>query len=152
MEVFNVFAEDWEYEFERPGRSFKDTPLADRLGEGLLGASLYEIAPREGFWPYHYHHANEELLVVLAGTPTLRVPEGERRLQPGDCVLFPCGPDGAHTLRNDSDEAARLLIFSTVISPEVVTYPDSGKVGARSEWMRLNFKEESAVDYWEGED
>ena len=153
MELFNVFDnEDWEYEYERPGRSFKDTPIGPRLGAELLGASLYEVAPGLGFWPYHFHHSNEELLIVLAGTPTLRAPDGERTLEPGDCVLFPRGPEGAHTLRNDSDEPARFLIFSTLLSPEIITYPDSGKIGARSEWTRGNFVEESAVDYWEGED
>lgn len=35
------------------------------------------------------------MLVVVAGTPTLRAPEGERELATGDCVLFPDGPDGA---------------------------------------------------------
>lgn len=149
---FNVFGEEWAYEFDRPGRKFKDTPLQERLGGKLMGASLYELAPREGFWPYHYHHANEELLVVLSGAPTLRAPDGERALEPGDCVLFPRGPDGAHTLRNDTDEPARVLIFSTVVEPELITYPDSGKVGARSEWTRENFKEGSGVDYWEGEE
>ena len=149
--TFNVFADDWEYEFDRPGRSFRDTPIAPRLGAELLGASLYELPPGERLWPYHFHHGNEELLVVLAGTPTLREPGGERPLEPGDCVLFPRGPDGAHALRNETGEPARFLIFSTLLAPEIVTYPDSGKVGARSEWTRGNFLEQSSVDYWEGE-
>jgi uncharacterized cupin superfamily protein len=152
VRVFNVFGEDWEYEHERPGRVFKDTPMRPRLGAEQLGASLYEVPPRTAFWPYHFHHGNEELLIVLAGTPTLREPVGERTLEPGDCVLFSRGPDGSHTLRNDSGEPARFVMFSTLIWPEIVTYPDSGKVGPRSEWTRLNFKEETAVDYWEGED
>lgn len=149
MESFNVSGDDWE--FERPGRRFKDTPIGPRLGAELLGGSLYELEPGQRAWPYHWHHGNEELLVVLTGRPTLRGPDGERTLEPGESVLFPRGPEGANALRNDGDEPTRFLIFSTLISPEIVTYPDSGKIGARSPWARSNFPEESAVDYWEGE-
>ena len=41
---------------------------------------------------------------MLHGEPTLREPSGERRLVPGDVVVFRCGEDGAHQLRNDTDE------------------------------------------------
>lgn len=61
---------------------------------------LYELAPGETTFPYHYELGNDELLVVVAGRPTLRDPDGERELQPGDCVLFPSGPTGAHQLTN----------------------------------------------------
>lgn len=152
MPVFNVFGDEWDTEVERPGGSFKDTPIGPRVGAELLGGSLYELPPGSKGWPYHWHHANEELLVVLSGTPTLRAPDGERTLEPGDCVLFPHGPEGAHSVNNDSEQPARFLIFSTLVSPEIVTYPDSGKVGARSEWTRGTFREESAVGYWEGEE
>ena len=53
------------------------------------------------------------------GSPTLRSPEGERELAPGDTVLFRRGPDGAHQLRNDAGAPARVLIVSTLIGPEV---------------------------------
>lgn len=151
MRVFNVFGDDWETEVERPGGRFKDTPIGPRVGAERLGASLYELGPGERGWPYHWHHGNEELLIVLRGRPTLRSPDGERELEPGDCVLFPRGPEGAHTVRNDGDEPARFLVFSTLIAPEMVNYPDSGKLGARSRFGKGLFRDESTVDYWEGE-
>jgi uncharacterized cupin superfamily protein len=148
---FNVFGEEWDSEVERPGGSFRDTPIGPRVGAERLGGSVYELPSHGKGWPYHWHHANEELLVVLAGTPTLRAPDGERVLEPGDCVLFPRGPDGAHTVHNHSDRPARFVMFSSLVSPELVTYPDSGKLGARSRFGRGLFREESTVDYWEGE-
>jgi uncharacterized cupin superfamily protein len=151
VRVFNVFGEDWETEVERPGGRFKDTPIGPRIGGERLGASLYELGPGERGWPYHWHHGNEELLIVLRGRPTLRAPDGERELESGDCVHFPRGPDGAHTVRNDRDEPARFLIFSTLIAPEMLTYPDSGKLGARSPFGRGLFLEDTNVDYWAGE-
>lgn len=153
MDVFNLFGNDWNDEaVERPGGTFKDAWVGDRLGSELLGGSLYEVPARGRAWPYHYHHGNEELLVVVAGTPTVRTPEGERVLEPGDCLLFPRGPDGAHTFWNDSDEPARVLMMSTRFWPEVVSYPDSRKLGASSQFGRGRFLEQDQVEYWEGEE
>ena len=153
MDVFNVFGDEWNTEHQRPdGGSFKDAWIGARLGSSLLGGSLYELPPHGKGWPYHYHHGNEELLIVVSGTPTLREPDGERVLEPGDCILFPRGPDGAHTFWNDSDEPARVLMMSTLTTPEVVTYPDSGKLGASSPFGRGLFRQDTTVEYWEGED
>jgi uncharacterized cupin superfamily protein len=66
---------------------------------------------------------------VLAGTPTLRTPDGERVLGPWDIAWFPRGPAGTHGLRNDSDHPARIVFFSTVSDPEVAVYPDDDKIG-----------------------
>ena len=68
---------------------------------------------------------------MLTGTPTLRDPDGEHELEPGDLVCFPPGPEGAHKVTNRSDGVARCLIFSTMPKPEIsiCVYPDSDKVG-----------------------
>ena len=67
--------------------------------------------------------------MVIAGTPTLRTPEGERVLGPWDVAWFVRGPAGAHGFRNDTDEAARVVFFSTVSDPELAAYPEEDKVG-----------------------
>ena len=76
--------------------------------------------------PVPFHHANEELLIVLSGTPELRTPAGLRELQPGEVVSFPCGHEGAHRLRNASSEPCRLLFISEINFPDIVSYPDTG--------------------------
>ena len=76
---------------------------ASALGGDLIGCSLYDVDPDNQLWPYHYHWNNEEWLIVVAGTPTLRPPEGERELRAGDAVGFVEGEAGAHTLINCSD-------------------------------------------------
>ena len=153
----NLFGDEWEDGRDRPGWRWKWLPVGRRLGAKELGASLYELEPGQKTFPYHFHYAQEEWLVVLRGEPTLRDSDGERRLAPGDCVLFPRGPDGAHQVRNDTDEPVRLLMLSTLAEVEVAVYPDSGKVGAfvrmaGAEPYRLMVREESAVDYFEGEE
>ena len=153
MDVFNVFGDVWEdEEISRPGGSFREAWVGVRLGADLLGGSLYELPSHGKGWPYHFHHGNAELLIVVAGTPTLRAPDGERVLKPGACVLFPRGPGGAHTFWNDSAEPVRVLMMSTVLAPEIVTYPDSKKISASSPFGGGRFLESSAVEYWEGEE
>jgi len=66
---------------------------------------------------------------VIAGAPTLRTPGGERVLGPWDIAWFRRGPTGTHGLRNDADEPARVVFFSTVSDPELAVYPDEDKVG-----------------------
>jgi len=100
-------------------------------GAPLLGASLYELE-RGDFNIYHAHHGSEELLIVLRGRPTLRTPAGERQLDEGEVVHFPTGPDGAHGIRNDTDEIVRYIVAGIRQSPEVIEYPDLQKVTGQS--------------------
>jgi uncharacterized cupin superfamily protein len=101
----------------------------------MWGATVYELAPgKEG--PYHWHYGEEEWLIVLAGMPTLRTPEGERVLRAWDAAVFPRGETGAHQIRNDSDQPVRAVFFSTVSDPEVVVYPDEGRTGVIAGWTR----------------
>ena len=89
---------------ERAGYAWRRKRVA---GEHL-GAGLIELPPGQSTFPYHYEIGNDELVVVVSGTPTLRAPDGERELGPGDCILFPSGPDGAHKLTNRSDDLVRV--------------------------------------------
>ena len=125
-----------------------------RLAGDNLGASLYELPPAQRTFPYHYEIGNDEMLVVVTGHPTLRTPDGERELRPGDCVLFPSGPRGAHQVINRSGESVRVLLACNFSLPRAAVQPDSGKMMIRwgsaadeSRWFRLD----EEADYWEGE-
>ena len=104
------------------------TRVGTSLGATRTGLSVYELPPGQAVSPYHYEDPEEEWLLVVAGTPTLRHPGGEDQLQPLDIVFFPAGPAGAHLVRNDSDETARVAMFSSVTAVGVVVYPDSDMI------------------------
>lgn len=125
----NVYGSDWDAHEDHPGYEWDRMRLARRLGGELLGASVYSLGPGQKSFPYHFHHANEELLIVLEGTVTVRSPEGEEVASRGDSILFKRGPEGAHQVINASGERSRILMISTMIQPEVAEYPDAGKVG-----------------------
>jgi uncharacterized cupin superfamily protein len=130
-----------------PGFRTRYRQLGPLLGGELLGGTVYEFDPGERNGPYHYEIGNEECVLVLAGMPTLRHPEGRDVLAVGDMVFFPDGPGGAHQLVNESPEVTRVLILSTMREPYGCAYPDSGKVSTFGGVFRIA----DAVDYWEGE-
>jgi uncharacterized cupin superfamily protein len=99
------------------------------LGATSTGLSVYELPPGEAISPYHYENPAEEWLLVVAGTPTLRHPGGEEKLEPLDIVFFPSGPAGAHLVRNNSESTARVAMFSSnTAAVGAVVYPDSNMV------------------------
>ncbi len=150
----NVFDEEWdETPYPTPSGWEQRTKALVPRGHAL-GIRLYELPPGQTQVLYHFHHGNEEAVVVLRGQPSVRTPAGERVLEPGEVVFFPSGPDGAHQLFNAGDEPARYLIAANHASPEVVEYPDSGKVLALSKLGPLwsMHRRDDAVDYFDGEE
>jgi uncharacterized cupin superfamily protein len=132
VQTFNLYdGGDWDSEHDRDGDRHRATAFGKRLGADFLGGSLYELPPGEKTWPYHYEQGCEELLVVT-GTPTLRSPDGEQALEPGDVAVFPEGTAGAHQVINKT-EPVRVGLFSSKSPLAVVHYPDGGKVGIWTE-------------------
>ena len=154
MDVFNLHRDEWDRVEEREGWRSRDAWVGARLGAELIGGSLYELEPGDRLWPYHTHHANEEWLIVVRGTPTLRTPDGEQELREGDVACFRRGPDGAHQVSNRTASPVRVLMLSTLLAPEIVEYLDTGKMGTRdARGNRLTLSRPGpSADYWDGED
>jgi len=149
----NIESPEWEAEL--PG--LRGVRVGAAAGAEQLGATLYEVDPGGRVSPLHIHHANEEMLFVISGRPTLRTTDNERELEPGEVVAFLSGRRGAHQVLNRSDAPARVLIVSTMRYPEVVEHPDSNKVVAmtaradETASMFLAFRRDDAVPVTEGE-
>jgi uncharacterized cupin superfamily protein len=110
-------------------------PLYDshgaRLARGTaakkLGASYEVLEPGKRGCPYHLHHAQEELFVILEGAGTLRVAGEYLPIKAGDVIFIPPGADYPHQIINTSEAHLKYLSISTRESPEIAEYPDSGK-------------------------
>jgi uncharacterized cupin superfamily protein len=147
---FNVLTDELGHESTHDGYRWRGARwVGERLGAERIGASVFELDEGERTFPYHFHHGVEEWLYVVAGTPTVRTPTGERALQAGDVICFAPGAAGAHTVRGPG----RVMLISANHAPSISVYPDSGKVGTRpeDERDRLDFRRADAVDYWEGQ-
>ncbi len=154
MERFNLHEPSFEYDAEDPDgyRAGMDR-IGPKIGASQLGVSIYELPAGQSICPYHYEYPEEEWLVVLEGQVTLRTPEGEEELEAGATVCFPSGPSGAHKVTNRVGDTARVLMLSTKPAVSVAVYPDSGKLLATTgnPEDRLMARQESAVDYYDGE-
>jgi uncharacterized cupin superfamily protein len=141
---------------QHPGFRALRARLSRQAGAERLGLSLWELPPGEAAHPYHYHLAEEELLVVLDGSPSLRTPGGWRELREGELVSFPRGEGGGHQVVNRTEQTVRFLAISTSGEPDLVMYPDSGKLGAferlpEGGGLRALFRVGDGVDYYDGE-
>ena len=153
----NVLDPQFDEPRERPGFDVRRARVGRQAGSRRLGASVWELPPGQSAYPYHAHLGEEELVVVLAGRPSLRTPAGWRELEPGEVVAFERGEDGAHQLANRTAEAVRFLALSTNGEPDIVLYPDAGKIGVSERrpdgsGFAAYFFGEHAVDYWDGVD
>jgi len=154
MKIFNLHGDEWDRVEERSGWRSKDAWVGAHIDAELIGASMYELEPGDRLWPYHTHHANEEWAIVLRGRPTLRTPDSEQELSEGDVVAFPRGEKGAHQVSNRTDAPIRVLMLSTLLSPDLIEYLDSGKIAAVDAAGQRLFRAFRGADaeYWEAED
>jgi uncharacterized cupin superfamily protein len=155
MDTFNLFdGETSGDDSDPPGFRVQSAQLAPRLRASRLAMTVYDLPPGEAVCPYHFHWGDEEWLVVVAGTPTVRTPDGEQMLKPGDVVCFPVGPDGAHRVKNASGDAARVALFSNKHEFGIIEYPDSDKIGVwgrQDEALDHMIRRSPELDYWDDE-
>jgi len=158
--MVNIYRPEFEDEGKRPPgappRLGRRARLGWQLGAELVGMSLWEVPAKQPAYAYHYHLAEEEIIIVLSGRLLLRTPDGERALAEGDVVRFPAGEAGAHLLTNEGDAAARFLAISNYGYPGVVIWPESEKLGIFEQLpgrpgLRTMFRRADAIMYSEGE-
>ncbi|MFN4090287.1 MAG: cupin domain-containing protein [Alphaproteobacteria bacterium] len=120
-----------------------------------------EVPAGRKAWPFHCHHANDEMFVILSGRGELRFGDERHAVAAGDVVVCPSGgPETAHQLIAGA-EPLRYLAVSTMNEPDVMEYPDSGKLTVfagsppggdkATRRVAMNVPAAAAVDYWEGE-
>ncbi len=134
---------DWDTD-KYPGRHV--APIGAQAGAREIAANLYELEPGAVGAPLHSHQANEELLLVLDGTPTLRGLDGTRVLFPGAVIAFPRTAAGAHSLVNLSDATVRYLMLSTTNRPDIVEYPDVGGTLLVLDGQRRAYRDRAETD------
>ena len=156
MRKINVFDAPAEYDSSDPeGYRAGGHRFGPKIGAARMGATVYELPPGQALCPYHYE-SEEEWLLVLQGELTLRHPEGEDVLGPGDITAFPVGPAGAHKTTNNGTETVRMVMFATVDPIGYAAYPDSNKIAFWSDSSdpadhRIRVRRGENVDYYDGE-
>lgn len=137
-----------------------DGYVGDILQLTRLGCAYTEVAPGKTACPYHVHHAEDEMLVILGGEGDYRFGGRIYKVRAGDVLGAPVGgADYAHQLINTGTETLKYLVVSSKADIDVCEYPDSGKFmvssrpvhGTARRRLRFIGKEEQSLDYFEGE-
>lgn len=169
LNIDDIEYRPWGHGTKTPGAEAAPAPFEARLGpiSGLIGAqklgyNVTIVPPGKRAFPAHSHRVNEEMFFILAGEGEMRVGDKRHKVRPGDIIACPAGgPETAHQLINTSPaEELKFLAVSTLTMPEMVDYPDSGKMGFSAEatgpdgkthrWRHLT-RPQGAIDYWDGE-
>lgn len=126
-----------------------------RLSSGTaakkLAAGVDTLPPGKRSCPYHFHHAEEEMFIVLEGQGTLRVAGEMLPITAGDVVFIPPGPEYPHHILNTSDAPLTYLSIGTNEPMEICEYPDSGKYLVGAPNFHTIGRQGAGLDYWDGE-
>ncbi|MEO1492954.1 MAG: cupin domain-containing protein [Pseudomonadota bacterium] len=129
------------------------------IGAKQLGCSYMEVPPGKRAFPFHNHHANEEMFIIVSGTGEIRIGEATHPIRAGDVIACPAGgQETAHQIINSGSEPLKYYSISTKHPTEIGEYPDSGKFIALAygdttgaEPVHYLGRKENTLDYWEGE-
>lgn len=98
--------------------------LGDLGGLTQFGVNLVTLAPGALSSLRHWHHHEDEFVMVTAGECVLVQDAGETVMRPGDCAAFPAGDRDGHHFVNRSDAPAVFLVVGTKAPREVAEYSD----------------------------
>jgi uncharacterized cupin superfamily protein len=107
--------------------AFRRAFLGPALGLERIGCSLIIVPPGKAAYPFHRHHATDELFVILSGEGQHRWGDERHSVKAGDVIAAPQGTE-AHQLVNTGTVDLRYLGISSSGGVDIVEYPDSGKV------------------------
>jgi uncharacterized cupin superfamily protein len=131
--------------------------ISPLIGARRLGYNLTVCPPGKKACPFHNHHNNEEMFLILEGEGLLRFGDERYPLRENDVIACPPGNrEVAHQIENTGEVNLKYLALSTMDPTDVCEYPDSNKVGVLvGEYgrrdLRLFFSADRAVDYMDGE-
>jgi uncharacterized cupin superfamily protein len=110
-----------EYAGVVQGRHYRR--LAPASGLADFGASHVVLQPGAWSSQRHWHEAEDELVVMLAGEAVLVDDSGESVMRAGDVAAFPKGDGNGHVLQNRSGEPC---VFVAIGRPAASDchYPD----------------------------
>ncbi|MBC7141850.1 MAG: cupin domain-containing protein [Rhodobacteraceae bacterium] len=110
------------YASQMTGRS--SLRLGDAGGLTQFGANVVILQPGATSSLRHWHHREDEFVMITQGECTLVQDESETLMRPGDCAAFPAGDPNGHRFINKTDREARFLVVGSRMNPEKVTYSD----------------------------
>ncbi|MDD1421467.1 cupin domain-containing protein [Dolichospermum sp. ST_sed1] len=126
----------------------KFAPLGQEAKSEKLGFNITTIEPGLWFCPYHLHHLEEEMILVLEGEITVRQENETKVLKVNDLIFFKTKV--AHQIYNSGNVPAKLLAISNKDPNDICEYPDSNKIYMRGQ--KKIYQMGTEKNYMDGEE
>ncbi|MHA3915033.1 cupin domain-containing protein [Halovulum sp. GXIMD14793] len=65
--------------------------LGDAIGSKQLGCAYMQVEPGKRAYPFHCHHGNEEMMIILEGEGSYRFGDQTYPIKSGDICAAPAG-------------------------------------------------------------
>jgi uncharacterized cupin superfamily protein len=136
----------------------KRAQFSASIGAKQLGYNLTVLPPGKAQCPFHNHHGEEEMFLILEGQGELRFGDQRWPVRKHDVIACPTGGrDVAHQIINTGAVEMRYLALSTLAEIETCEYPDSDKImvgagqpGSPARLWKM-FRAENTVEYYDRE-
>ncbi|GAC1387887.1 MAG: hypothetical protein NVSMB31_00940 [Vulcanimicrobiaceae bacterium] len=157
--VHRINLDELDFEFDQGPSVYaaREAEVGFCIGAQGLGYRVVTLSPGARYCPLHAHMLEEELFLILEGTPSIRSLNQTIRCRKGDFIALPTGQSGSHQLCNESEHDVTALLLARVEPAEVCYYPDSDKFGVypgkdlMQGLARIMVRASPALDYFEGE-
>ena len=88
--------------------------IGRQIGAKKLGYNLTAIPPGKRAFPFHNHHAVEEMFYIIEGSGEVRIGKQAFPIRPGDVIACPPGgKEHAHQLVNTGKGELKFLAVSS---------------------------------------
>lgn len=110
--------------FDAPCIERHRSRLGKAAGLTQLGVNLLHLPPGQWSSQRHWHHHEDEFVMVIEGEVVLVTDAGEEVLRAGDFAGFRAGDPDGHHFQNRSSAVAVLLEMGSTHPDDVAEYPD----------------------------
>jgi uncharacterized cupin superfamily protein len=147
-EPFPIEAVPWE-EFSHGQRfGMKYQVLSEYAGAKQITVCMEVLAPGKQANQQHYHMLEEEHVLVLEGSMTVRLGDKSYEVAAGHYVCFPAGQKVGHALINHTLEPCRYLILGNPQPHDVAVFTETGRVSVKL--TGEGYRRAETLEYWEG--
>ncbi len=135
-------------EFAWEGDGLATLYLGHATGTRKIYANIDRIAPGKVSCKYHSHSEQEEFLMILAGSGTLRYDGKEYAVTAGDCIAKPAHSNIPHQFINTGTDTLEILDVGTQQHNDIVHYPDEDTYLIKNGDSRTVFDGSTALTDW----
>ncbi len=126
---------------DEPGHIHQYGIICERIGAQALGYNLTKVPPGSCASPFHNHHGNEEMFLIIQGKGTLKFGTEAFAITKHDVIACPAGGQSvAHQIINDGDEELLYLSLSTKNRLDICEFPTDHKVSVMAgDYEQMDF-------------